>query len=155
MSLRDRLNESLKQAMRAKESRRVNTLRLILAAVKDRDIATRAEADEREDDQIIQESLSKLIKQRRESVQAYEEGGRLELAEKEREEIAIIEEFLPRQLNDQEIRAACEEAVDEVQAESLKDIGRTMGVLKTRYAGCMDFSKASKEVKTLLGEGRQ
>lgn len=154
MSLRDRLNDALKAAMRAKQPRRVNTLRLILAAVKDRDIARRAEPDEREDDQIIQEILGRMIKQRRESVEAYEEGGRLELAEKEREEIAIIEEFLPRQLSDGEIREACEEAIEEVKAASLKDIGRTMGILKSRYAGCMDFSKASREVKDILGEGR-
>jgi len=154
MSLRDRLSDALKASMRAKQSRRVNTLRLILAAVKDRDIAMRAEADEREDDQIIQEILSKMVKQRRESIEAYEEAGRLELAEKEREEIAIIEEFLPRQLSDAEIREACAEAVEEVQAETLKDIGRTMGVLKSRYAGCMDFSKASREIKAILGDQR-
>jgi len=154
MNLRDRLNDSLKQAMREKDSRRVNTLRLVLAAVKDRDIANRSEADEREDDQALQDILSKMVNQREEAAQAYEEAGRLELAEKERAEIAIIKEFLPRQLSDSEIREACKEAVDEVQAESLKDIGRTMGVLKSRYAGCMDFAKASREVKDILGAGR-
>lgn len=150
--LRERLNQALKDAMRAKEPRKVSTLRLILAAVKDRDIAMRADPDERDDDVILQEILAKMIKQRQDSIQAYEEAGRCELAEKEREEIRVIEAFLPRQLSETEIRQACEAVVDEVQAASLKDIGRCMGALKSRYAGRMDFSKASQQVKGLLGQ---
>lgn len=150
MSLREKLSAALKDAMRAKEARKVSTLRLILAAIKDRDIARRTDADEREDDIIISEILAKMIKQRHDSVTAYEEGGRLELADKEREEIAIIESFLPRQLDDQEIRTLCSGVIGEIGASSLKDIGRAMAVLKERYAGRMDFSKASKEIKDQL-----
>ncbi len=149
--LRDRLKDSLKEAMRAKDMTRVATLRLVLAAEKDRDIAARADGTaEAEDDAAIAEILTKMIKQRRDSIRAYEEGGRCELAEREREEIAVIESFLPKQLDESEIRAACQEAVAEAQAESLKDIGRCMGLLKDRYAGQMDFAKASQQVKSLL-----
>ncbi|GAB4126991.1 MAG: GatB/YqeY domain-containing protein [Rhodothalassiaceae bacterium] len=150
MSLRDDLNAALKDAMRAKETRKISTLRLILAAIKDRDIARRTESDERDDDVITSEILQKMIKQRQDSIVAYEEGGRLELADKEREEVAIIESFLPRQLDDDEIAKAVEDAITELGAASLKDIGRTMALLKERFAGRMDFSKASKAVKDRL-----
>lgn len=150
MSLRDDLNAALKDAMRAKETRKISTLRLILAAIKDRDIARRTESDERDDDVITSEILQKMIKQRQDSIVAYEEGGRLELADKEREEVAIIEGFLPRQLDDDEIAKAVEDAISELGAASLKDIGRTMALLKERFAGRMDFSKASKAVKDRL-----
>ncbi|GAB4571275.1 MAG: GatB/YqeY domain-containing protein [Rhodothalassiaceae bacterium] len=150
MSLRDDLNAALKDAMRAKETRKISTLRLILAAIKDRDIARRTESDERDDDVITSEILQKMIKQRQDSIVAYEEGGRLELADKEREEVAIIEGFLPRQLDDHEIAKAVEDAITELGAASLKDIGRTMALLKERFAGRMDFSKASKAVKDRL-----
>lgn len=136
--------------MKAREPRKVSTLRLILAAVKDRDIARRVDTDERDDDIIITEIFSKMVKQRHESIQAYEEAGRLELAERERAEIEIIRTFLPRQFSDAEINAACEAVILEVKAESLRDIGRCMTSLKTRHAGCMDFSKASRKVKDLL-----
>lgn len=149
--LRDSLSETLKDAMRAKEPRKVLTLRLILAAIKDRDIAARTEdKSEQDDDVVIQQIMSKMIKQRRESIVAYEEAGRCELAEQEREEIGIIEKFLPEQMSDDEIAAACKEAMSEVGAQGLKDIGRVMGILKKKYVGRMDFSKASANVKETL-----
>lgn len=149
--LRDRLSESLKDAMRAKEKRKRSTLRLILAAIKDRDIAARTEdKSEADDDVVIQRIMVKMIKQRRDSIALYEEAGRCELAGQEREEIEIIEKFLPEQMSDEKIVAACKETVSEVGGEGLKDIGRIMGALKTKYAGQMDFSKASATVKEIL-----
>ncbi len=153
--LRDRLNAALKDAMRAKDQRRVSTIRLILAAVKDRDIAGRSE-ESREgvpDEEILQ-ILSKMIRQRQDSIDAYEKADRMELAAQEREEIQVIESFQPPQLSEQDIHKACAEAVEQVEAKGLKDMGRTMAVLKERYAGLMDFSKASAIVKNMLsGQG--
>ncbi|HKJ72819.1 MAG TPA: GatB/YqeY domain-containing protein [Alphaproteobacteria bacterium] len=149
--LRDRLNAALKDAMRAKDQRRVSTIRLILAAVKDRDIAGRSE-ESREgvpDEEILQ-ILSKMIRQRQDSIEAYEKADRMELAAQEREEIQVIESFQPPQLSEQDIHKACAEAVEQVEAKGLKDMGRTMAVLKERYAGLMDFSKASAIVKNML-----
>lgn len=149
--LREKIKEALKEAMRARETCRVATLRLILAAVKDRDIALRVEdVSDQDDDALILEILSKMVKQRHDSIKAYEEAGRLELAEQERREIEIISEFLPEQMSDQEIDAACRAVVKETGAESLKDMGKVMAVLKDKYAGTMDFGKASRVVKTLL-----
>lgn len=149
--LREKIKEALKDAMRARESCRVATMRLILAAVKDRDIALRVEdVTELDDDTLILEILSKMVKQRHDSIKAYEEGGRLELAEQERLEIEIISEFLPEQMSEQEIDAAARAAVQETGAESLKDMGGVMAVLKAKYAGTMDFGKASQVVKSLL-----
>jgi hypothetical protein len=137
--------------MRAREARKVTTLRLILAAIKDRDIAARTEdKSEADDDVVIQQILVKMIKQRRDSIVAYDDAGRAELAEQEREEICIIEKFLPEQMSDEEIAAACAETVSETGAEGLKDIGRIMGALKAKYAGQMDFSKASARVREIL-----
>ncbi len=150
MSLRQELQDALKAAMREKDRRRVSTLRLILAAIKDRDIARRTEGDERDDDTVIREILAKMIRQREESVRAYEEGGRVELADQEREEIAIIRSFLPPQMTEEEVRRAVDAVIEEVGAESLKDIGRCMAALKERYAGRMDFGLASRLVKERL-----
>ncbi|MEM8798898.1 MAG: GatB/YqeY domain-containing protein [Pseudomonadota bacterium] len=151
--LRDELKDAMKAAMRAKETRKLATIRLILAAIKERDIAARGQDTNGaagDDDEQIRAILAKMIKQRRDSITAYLEGGRCELAEQERDEIAIIEGFLPRQLNDDEIRAVCQSAAKDAGAESLKDMGRAMGLLKDRYAGQMDFAKAGKEMRTLL-----
>lgn len=150
MALRERLGTALKEAMRAQDKRRLSTLRLILAAVKDRDIARRVDADARDDDVVISEILGRMIKQRQDSIKAYEEGARLELAEQEREEIAVIEDFLPRQLSDSEIETACREVVESEGASELRDIGRCMGKLKETCAGRMDFAKASRHLKDLL-----
>lgn len=153
--LRERLNEALKQAMRDKETRKVATLRLILAAIKDRDIALRGEeASESDDDALIAQILSKMVKQRNDSIEAYEEAGRCELAEQEREEIKIIQSFLPEPMDDDEIQEACDKVIAEVGAKGLKDIGRCMGELKKRYAGRMDFAKASAIIKDALSDGQ-
>ena len=149
--LREKLTESLKQAMRAKQARKVTTVRLILAAIKDRDIAARTDdKSEQDDDAAIKEILAKMVKQRAESIKAYEEAGRCELAEREREEVTIIQEFLPRQMSEEETARACRDVVQDIGAASLKDIGRCMGALKAKYAGQMDFARASAQVKELL-----
>src|SRR5690606_30619044 len=148
--LRDRLNAALKDAMRAKDTRRLTTLRLILAAIKDRDIAARSDGREGLDDQAISELLAKMIKQRQDSIKAYEEGGRLDLVEQEREEIAIIEEYLPPQMSEEDVQQVVTDAIAEVGAQGIKDIGRVMAVLKERYAGQMDFAKASAAVRARL-----
>ena len=151
MSLRDRFNAALKDAMKAKEARRVSTLRMVLAGVKDRDIAARTETSREavSDDELLT-LLAKMIKQREESAETYEKGGRPELAAQEREEIGIIREFMPRQMGAEEMQAAITDVIGEVGAASMKDMGKVMGALKERYAGQMDFAKASGAVKTLL-----
>lgn len=151
MSLRENIDDALKQAVKAKDKRRISTLRLINAAIKDRDIAARTSGadDGVADDEVLQ-ILAKMVKQREESAATYEEAGRLELAEQERDETAIIREFMPRQFSEDEIRSACSDVVDAIEAKGLKDMGRCMGALKERYAGQMDFSKASGIVKEML-----
>ena len=148
--MRDNLNESLKQAIKAQDKRRVGTLRLIMAAIKDRDIAARSSGRDAVSDADILEILAKMVKQRQESATTYEEAGRPELATQEREEIAIIQDFLPKQMDDDEVASAVKGVVEEINAESLKDMGRTMGVLKERYPGKMDFRKANQIVKEML-----
>ena len=150
--MREKISTALKQAVKAQDKRRMSTLRLISAAIKDRDIAARTkdQSDGVSNTEVL-EILSKMIKQRRDSITMYEEAGRLELAAQEVEEIAIIEDFLPRQLAEDEIRNACEIAVNDIGARSLKDMGRVMGALKGAYAGQMDFGKASAVIKGLLG----
>jgi len=142
--LRDRLSNALKGAMKAKDSRRVSALRLIVATLQDRDIAARGKGDSEgiSNDEILQ-MLQTMIRQRRESIAAYEQGGRLELAQQEQEEIGVIEEFLPPQLGPEEMRRAIEQEIAELGAGGLKDMGRTMAALKAKYAGRMDFGKAS------------
>ena len=149
MELRERLNTGLKAAMRDKDQVRLGTLRLINAALKDQDIALRAEGREVGDAEATA-ILAKMVKQRQESARAYEEGGRLELAEQERAEIAVIEEFLPRQLSEAEVAAAIDAAVAETGASSIRDMGKVMGALKARHAGQMDFGAAGAAVKARL-----
>ena len=150
--LRKQLNDALKTAMLAKESRKVSTVRLILAALKDRDIAARpkGQADGIGEDEIRQ-LLQFMIKQRRESVSLYEQGNRPELAQQETDEIAIIETFLPRQMDEAEILAAVRAAIVETGAVSIKDMGRVMAILKERHVGEMDFTRASAVTKAELG----
>ena len=152
--LRNRLSEALKEAMKAKEARRVSTLRLILAAIKDRDIQARTDgvADGVPDDDILA-VLQKMIKQRRESIEHYEAGGRLELAQQEQEEIDIIQQYLPKQLTEAETEAAAREAIGAVGAGGIKDMGRVMARLKERHSGEMDFGKAGPVVTRLLTGG--
>ena len=149
--LRASLGDQLKAAMKAREQRKVSTLRLILAALKDRDIAARSNGNtEGIGDEDILQLLAKMVRQRRESIKLYEQGGRVDLAEREAEEIVIIESFMPRQLDGAELEAAVHEAIKEVGATGLKDMGRAMAALKARYAGRMDFAKASTLVTKKL-----
>lgn len=153
MDMRDRVNAALKDAMKSKEVDRLSTLRLINAAIKDRDIAQRGTADEASgvtDDDVLA-IMGRMVKQRLESARAYEEGGRLELAEKELAEIKVIEDFLPKQLSDEEVAKAVDAAIADVGATSIRDMGKVMAALKARYMGRMDFGKAGPLVKAHLG----
>jgi uncharacterized protein YqeY len=152
MTLRDKINASLKDAMKAKEADRLSTLRLINAAIKDRDIAARGEGEEGlVSDEVVLAILAKMVKQRQESARAYDEAGRIELAEKERAEVAVIEEFLPRPLSELETEAAVDEAIAAAEATSIRDMGRVMAALKSRYAGRMDFGRVGPLVRDRLG----
>lgn len=153
MGLRERFNGSLKEAMKAREAKRVSTLRLILAAVQDRDIAERSGGSREgiSDDKILS-VLAKMIKQCEESAVIYESAGRPELAASERGEISIIREYLPRQLSPEEAKKAVESAIAELGASGMKDMGKVMAALKERHAGRMDFAKAGATVKELLSK---
>jgi uncharacterized protein YqeY len=151
MALRDQLNNAVKEAMKARDQKRLGCLRLVQSALKDRDIANRTE-ESREgisDDEILS-LLAKLIKQREDSIALYEKGGRPELAAAERAEIAVIREFMPKQMDEAEAKAAIAAVIAEVGAASMKDMGKVMAALKERFAGKMDFAKASAAVKELL-----
>ena len=150
--MRDRINAALKQAMRDRDKTRLATLRLINAAIKDRDIAVRSDGNmDGIPDEAILAVMAKMVKQRHDSAKIYEEAGRLELAEQERGEIAVIEDFLPKQLSDDEIQKAVQKAITDTGAGSIRDMGRVMGALKSSYAGQMDFGKAGGAVKEMLG----
>ncbi len=152
MTLRDRIAAALKDAMKSREAERLSTLRLINAAIKDKEIAVRGDGGEGTVGEAeILAILGRMVKQRQESARAYEEGGRLELAEKELGEIKVIEEFLPRQLSDEEIEAAVGKAIAEVGASSIRDMGKVMAALKARYTGQMDFGAVGPMVKDRLG----
>ena len=151
MSLRQQLNDSMKEAMKSKDAKRLATVRLMLAALKDRDIAARTETsrDLLGDDEILS-LLAKMIKQREESAVAFDAGKRPELAAGEREEIAIIRSFMPAQMDDGSVKAAAQTVIAELAAGSIKDMGKVMAAMKERYAGQMDFAKASAIVKDAL-----
>lgn len=151
MTLRTQFNDSLKDAMRAKDQRAVSTIRMILAGLKDRDIAarTRGVTDGIDEAEILS-MLQTLVKQRNESAGLYDQGGRPELAQQEREEIAVIERFLPKQMSEDESTAAIDAIVAELGASSIKDMGKVMAELKARHAGQMDFAKAGGLVKARL-----
>ena len=151
MGLRETINDSVKEAMKAKDAKRLGTLRLINAAIKDRDIAART-ADSRDllgDDDILG-LLAKMIKQREDSVAAFVTGNRPELAQNERDEIAIIREYMPKQMSADDTKTAIAAVIAEVGAASIKDMGKVMAALKERFAGQMDFGKASAGVKEAL-----
>ena len=149
--LRGRIKAELREAMKARERRKTATLRLISAALKDRDIAARTKGvQDGIDETQIMGMLQTMVKQRQESIDHYEQGGRLEMAEQEREEIAIINDFLPPRLDEAAMEAAIGSVIDELGAASIKDMGRTMAALRQRYAGQMDFGKASALVKSRL-----
>jgi uncharacterized protein YqeY len=149
--LRDKLNEAMKDAMRARDAAALGTIRLILAKLKDVDIAARTEASREgvADDKILS-MMQAMIKQRTESIALYEKGNRADLADKEKAEIAVIERFLPQPMDEAAVQAAVSEAIAAAGATSIKDMGRVMAALKTRYAGQMDFAKASATVKKTL-----
>ena len=152
MDLRTRVNESLKEAMKAQDADRRSTLRLINAAIKDRDISLRANGGEAEvGDVEVLGILGKMVKQRLESARAYEEGGRLELADKERAEIKVIKDFLPRQLGAEAAEAAIQKAISTVGADNIRDMGKVMTALKSQYAGQMDFGAVGARIKGILG----
>ena len=148
--MRETINAVLIAETKARESRRVSTLRLVSAAIKDRDIAARTANADRATDPELLELLSKMIKQREESQKIYADAGRADLAEQEGEEAAIIREFLPMQLSDEDMAKAIDEAIAEMGASGMRDMGKVMGDLKSRYAGQMDFGKASGAVKAKL-----
>ena len=150
--LRDAVNTSLKDAMKAGDKSRVATLRLVNAAIKNADIEARGQGKDALAEDALLALLQKMIKQRQESAELYEKGGRPELAAQEREEIEIISSYLPKQMSDLEAGTAIQALVHEINAESLKDMGRIMAALKERFAGKMDFSKASAKVKELLSK---
>ena len=151
--MRERLNKAIKDAMKAQDKRRLGTLRLIAATIKDRDLGIGAAvpASGKTSDAEIVALLTKMVKQRRESIRTYEEAGRCELAQQEQGEIDVIEEFLPRQMTEAETQAAIHRLVAELGASGLKDMGKVMSAAKERFAGEMDFAKASALVKKALG----
>jgi uncharacterized protein len=148
--LRDDINNALKDAMKARDERRVSTLRLVNSTLKNADIEARGQGKAQLGDDEILSVLQKMIKQRQESITLYEQGGRNELAQQERDEITIISAYLPQQLSDEEMRAAIAQAITETGAASMKDMGKVIGALKGRYTGRMDFGKASPLVKQML-----
>ncbi len=148
---RSELNDALKDAMRAKEACAVSTLRLILAALKDRDIAARGKgnSDGIGDGEIL-DLLQKMVRQRHEAIELYRKGARQDLVDRETAEIEVIRRFLPKQMDEAEVQSAVQEVIAELEAATIKDMGRVMGALKERYAGRMDFAKASALVKAQL-----
>lgn len=148
--MREIIAQALKTSLKAQDKRRTSTLRLINAAIQDRDIANRGTGKDPVSDDEIMQILAKMVKQREESAKAFEAGNRLELAAQERDEIEIIRDFLPRQLGEEDVKRACRQVVDEVGADGLRDMGRCMNALKEKFPGKMDFGKASGIVKGLL-----
>jgi uncharacterized protein len=151
--MRDRLVQDLKDAMRAGDKRRISTVRLIQAALKDKDIEARGAGKGQTGDEDMLALLQKMIKQRQESIAIYEQAGRQELAQQEREEAEIIQAYLPKQMDEAETAAAVDAAVAETGAASMKDMGKVVGALRARYAGRMDFGRASALVKERLPKG--
>ena len=149
--LREELKNAMKTAMKEKNQTELSTVRLINAAIKDRDIASRGKGDDVEvSDADIMKLLQTMIKQRKDSIDMYTKGNRPELADKEQVEIDIIEKFLPKQMSEEEIAKAVEEAIKATGAESIKDMGKLMGFMRGKYAGSMDFGKASNIIKNAL-----
>ncbi|CDZ39501.1 Yqey-like family protein [Neorhizobium galegae bv. officinalis] len=148
--MRDKLSDALKESMKAKDTRRLSTVRLIQTAIKDRDIANRGLGKDPVSDDDILQILQKMVKQREESAKIYQDAGRAELATQEREEIDVIKGFMPEQLSEEKVREFCQAAISETSAQGLRDMGKVMGVLKEKHPGQMDFAKASGLVKELL-----
>ena len=148
--IRDDIKQATVQAMKGGDKPRTATLRMVAAKIKDRDIEMRTSSKEVKDDDMVVEVLQKMAKQRRESITMYVDGGREELAEQERQELSVIEEFLPQMLSEEETRAAIEEIKASIGAESVKDMGRVMAELKARHGAVLDMSRASALVKESL-----
>jgi hypothetical protein len=150
--LRDNINSAMKEAMKAREERRVSTLRMMNASIQNADIAARGEGKEPLNEAELMSLFQKMIKQRQESAELYEKGGRAELAAQEKAEIEIISSYLPKQMSDAEAGHAISSLLHEINAETMKDMGRAMAALKERFAGTMDFGKASGKIKELLSK---
>ncbi|WP_198539681.1 GatB/YqeY domain-containing protein [Rhizobium sp. LCM 4573] len=148
--MRDKFSNALKDAMKAKDARRLSTVRLIQTAIKDRDIANRGLGKDPVSDEDILQILQKMVKQREESAKIYEDAGRAELAAQEREETEIIKSFMPEQLSEDKVRELCQSVISETGAHGLRDMGKCMNALKEKYPGQMDFAKASGVVKDML-----
>lgn len=151
--LRDRFTTEMKEAMKAGDKGKLGAIRLIQAALKDKDIEARGNGKEPLSDEEILALLQKMVKQRQESIAMYEQGGRTELADQEKNEVAVISSYLPQQMDEAETRAAIEAAIAETGAASMKDMGKVVGALRAKYAGRMDFAKASGLVKDMLPKG--
>jgi uncharacterized protein YqeY len=153
MSLREKLNADLKDAMKAGDKRKLATIRLMNAAIKDKDISARTDGHDSEKipDSAILDVFAKMVKQRQDSVAAFDAGGRAELAQAEREEMAIIQSYMPKQMSDEEAKAAIAGVIAAVGATSVKDMGKVMAELKAKFSGQMDMGKAGGVVKSLLG----
>ena len=150
MSLKNQIEEKLNQALKEKDKTTYPTLRLIVSAIKDAEIANRSKEKKDISDSDITTILKKMIKQRNESCEVYKKAGRTELLESETQEIEVINTFLPKQLNDEETKKICEEVVKSVGADSMKDMGKVMGALKSKHSDTLDFSKVSSVIKELL-----
>ena len=148
--LRDDINNAVKEAMKAKEERKLSTLRMVNSTIKNADIEARGQGKEPLGDDAVLGVLQKMIKQRQEAIELYDKGGRAELAAQEREEIAVISAYLPKQMSEDDVKAAISAAIAETNAAGMKDMGKVIGVLKAKYTGQMDFSKASSLVKAAL-----
>ena len=148
--LRDDINNAVKEAMKAKEERKLSTLRMVNSTIKNADIEARGQGKPQLSDAELLGVLQKMIKQRQEAIELYDKGGRAELAAQEREEIAVISAYLPRQMSEDDVKAAISAAIAETNAAEMKDMGKVIGVLKAKYTGQMDFSKASSLVKAAL-----
>jgi len=151
--LRDRFTADMKEAMKAGDKGRLGAIRLIQAALKDKDIEARGNSKEPLSDEEILALLQKMVKQRQESIAMYEQGGRQELAQQEKNEVEVISSYLPKQMDEAETKAAIEAAIAETGAASMKDMGKVVGALRAKYAGRMDFAKASGLVKDMLPKG--
>ena len=150
MPLKKQIDDKLNQALKAKDKNIYPTLRLIVSAIKDAEIAGRSKGQKEIKDSDIISLLKKMVKQRNESCEVYQKAGRNELLDNEKKEIAIISTFLPKQLSEEETKKICEEVIKSVEASSMKDIGKIMGVLKSKYSDSLDFSKVSTILKGLL-----
>ena len=148
--LRDDINNAVKEAMKAKEERKLSTLRMVNSTIKNADIEARGQGKPPLSDEALLSVLQKMIKQRQEAVELYDKGGRAELATQEREEIAVITTYLPKQMSENDVKAAIAAVIAETNAAGIKDMGKVIGALKAKYAGQMDFGKASAMVKAAL-----